>query len=444
MRNLFVSALLAACALFQAQAQFTAPKEDYLQHIVTVDHPDRVYKVGESPKIRIEAYGGGIPVDGVKVAYSCADEMFLPALTDTVVFRDGVATIDMGPMDRPGFRECDLTFKVGRKTVKNVVKVAFDPHKIKTFTKMPRDFKKFWDAELKKAEAVPLDPQITLLDYRSDDKVSTYLVRLTVGEGNRFFYGYLSKPNDGKKHPAMFCPPGAGPFKRWPRGEYAKEGFIVFSTDIHGLSPELSDKYFKDIQDDYAGYWGRGITSCDSCYYRQVYAGCSRCIDFLASLPDWDGENIVCLDGSQGGALSIVSAALNPKVTFICPSYPALCDLEGFAHDRAGGWPKYFRNVEVADSDRQAVLETLPYYDVVNFARTLTQPGFYLFGYNDNTCSPTSVSAMLNEVKAPKTIYTTYTNSHYNFKENLDVALEWVRSMVFGNDDDDTDKDSAK
>lgn len=214
MRNLFVSALLAACALFQAQAQFTAPKEDYLQHIVTVDHPDRVYKVGESPKIRIEAYGGGIPVDGVKVAYSCADEMFLPALTDTVVFRDGVATIDMGPMDRPGFRECDLTFKVGRKTVKNVVKVAFDPHKIKTFTKMPRDFKKFWDAELKKAEAVPLDPQITLLDYRSDDKVSTYLVRLTVGEGNRFFYGYLSKPNDGKKHPAMFCPPGAGPFKR--------------------------------------------------------------------------------------------------------------------------------------------------------------------------------------------------------------------------------------
>ncbi len=86
----------------------------------------------------------------------------------------------------------------------------------------------------------------------------------------------------------------------------------------------------------------------------------------------------------------------------------------------------------MADSDRQAVLATLPYYDVVNFARTLTQPGFYLFGYNDNTCSPTSVSAMLNEVKAPKTVYNTYTNSHYNFKENIDVALEWVLSRVYG------------
>lgn len=431
MRNLFACAVAALCS-FAAGAQFSAPKEDYLQHIVTVDRPDRVYKVGECPVIRIEAYGGGIPVDGVKVAYACADEMFVPELTDTVVFRDGVATIEMGTMRVPGFRECNLTFKVGRKTVKNVVKVAFDPHKIKTFTKMPRDFKKFWAAELEKAGRVPLDPQVTYLKHLSNDSISTYLVRLTVGEGNRYFYGYLSKPNDGKKHPAMFCPPGAGPYKRWPRTEYTKKGFIVFSTDIHGLSPELSDAYFKDIHDDVYGFWGRGITSRDSCYYRQVYAGCSRCIDFLSEQPDWDGENIVCLDGSQGGALSIVSAALNPKVTLVCPSYPALCDLEGFVHDRAGGWPKYFRNVEVADSDRQAVLATLPYYDVVNFARTLTQPGFYLFGYNDNTCSPTSVSAMLNEVKAPKTVYNTYTNSHYNFKENIDVALEWVLSRVYG------------
>ena len=161
MRNLFACAA-ALCSLLTASAQFTAPKEEYLQHIVTVDHPDRVYRVGENPHIRVEAYAGGIPVDGVKVAYACADEMFLPALTDTVVFRDGVAVIDMGTMDHPGFRECNLTFKVGRKTAKKVVKVAFDPHKIKTFTRMPKDFKKFWASELDKAAKVPLDPQHTL------------------------------------------------------------------------------------------------------------------------------------------------------------------------------------------------------------------------------------------------------------------------------------------
>ena len=72
------------------------------------------------------------------------------------------------------------------------------------------------------------------------------------------------------------------------------------------------------------------------------YTGCVRCVDYLCSLPEWDGKNVVCKDSSQGGALSIVTAALHEKVSLVCAAYPALCDLTGFAHGRAGGWPKYF------------------------------------------------------------------------------------------------------
>jgi cephalosporin-C deacetylase len=49
-------------------------------------------------------------------------------------------------------------------------------------------------------------------------------------------------------------------------------------------------------------------------------------------------------------------------------------------------------------------LKTIGYYDVVNFARQLTVPGFYSWGYNDNTCPPTSVYASINSIKAPRTI----------------------------------------
>lgn len=59
-------------------------------------------------------------------------------------------------------------------------------------------------------------------------------------------------------------------------------------------------------------------------------------MDFLCSLPDWDGKNVIVTGGSQGGALTLVTAALNEKVTMCAPFYPALCDLQGFRHDRAG------------------------------------------------------------------------------------------------------------
>jgi cephalosporin-C deacetylase-like acetyl esterase len=308
---------------------------------------------------------------------------------------------------------------------------------------MPKDFEKFWQQEIKKARSVDLDPHLTYLPQHSDDQVAVYLVRLTVGEG-KTFYGYLSKPKivnsklSNGKFPMMFCPPGAGPYKRSPQKEFAYKGFVVLNIDIHGLNPELPKEYFDTKWDETFDYWNRGLASRDSCYYRQVYAGCVRSIDFLCSLPEWDGKNIVCKDGSQGGALSIVTAALHEKVSLVCAFYPALCDLTGFAHGRAGGWPKYFfakspehrPTDKVLTLDDKAEIKTLQYHDVVNFAHILKAPGYYYFGYNDNFCSPTSIFAMLNEMQAPKTVAVTYTNQHFSFDESRAQAAEWVMKQI--------------
>lgn len=295
---------------------------------------------------------------------------------------------------------------------------------------MPEDFNEFWDAEIAKARKVDLNPRLQRMPQYSDDNIDVYLIRLTVGENDKTFYGYLSKPKGEGKHPVMFSPPGAGPYKRWPQTEFARQGFIVLNVDIHGLSPEcskeLNDARFHDIY----GYWGRGIEDRDSCYFRQVYAGCVRCVDYLCSLPEWDGKNVVTMDGSQGGALSIITAALNRNVSAVCAYYPALCDLTGFHNGRAGGWPKYFKDTKIGEAQTDAVLAALPYYDVVNFARILDVPGYYAFGFNDDTCSPSSIYSMLNELKSPKTVDITYTNSHFNFHETVVKAKDWVLNQV--------------
>lgn len=425
MYRLMTTALLTAAAL-SATAQFSKPKREYVEYIVTTNHADRNYATGEQATIGIEAYKGGVPLDGVKVYYTTGDEM-MAGKKDSTVFAGGRAVIPAGTRSEPGFRSCSLNFTVYGKTYKDMVKVGYSPETIRPLTPMPADFGKFWEKTLSTARKEKLNPEITPLPKYSTDKVDVFLVKLNVGPDGRNMYGYMTKPKDGGKHPVLFCPPGAGSKKIEPTTFYSEQGFIYMNINIHsGCNPELDEAAYeaaRKIADDYNR---NGIESKETFYYRGVYAGCSRCVDFLCSLPEWDGINAGVTGGSQGGALSIVTAALNPKVTFCAPFYPALCDVLGFRHGRAGGWPKYWRGREEAAGAEK----TLEYYDVVNFARTVKCPVFFSFGYNDDTCSPTSTFAAYNEIKAEKTLRTTPTSGHWRFPETNDESIVWMKEIM--------------
>ena len=425
MRKLILLAVLGAFAL-SAAAQFSKPRREYVEWLVTADKQSRAYKTGEKATITIEAYKGGKPLDGVTLYYQTGDEMFLSGEKDSTVFRDGRVTIDMGTRTGPGFRACDLRFTVYGKTYKDLVKLAYEPENIRSFTAMPKDFDSFWKKALKEAGKVDFNAETTPLPQYSTDKVEVSLVKLTVGPDGRNMYGYLTRPKDGQKHPVLFCPPGAGAAKISPTTFYSDRGFIYLNVNIHsGCNPELDDEAYAKARKVADNYNRRGIGDKQTFYYRSVYTGCSRCIDFLCTLSDWDGRNVGVTGGSQGGALTIVTAALNPKVTFCSPFYPALCDLFGFKNGRAGGWPKYFQTGD----EQEGAAETLPYYDVVNFARLLKCPVFYSFGYNDDTCSPSSTFAAYNAITAPKTLSITPSSGHWRFPETNDESVEWMKKQ---------------
>jgi cephalosporin-C deacetylase-like acetyl esterase len=61
-------------------------------------------------------------------------------------------------------------------------------------------------------------------------------------------------------------------------------------------------------------------------------------------------------------------------------------------HERAGGWPHFFGEGNMDKYNHKDVLETLPYYDVVNFARNISVPGFYSWGSYDETTPPKPLS----------------------------------------------------
>ena len=63
---------------------------------------------------------------------------------------------------------------------------------------------------------------------------------------------------------------------------------------------------------------------------------------------------------------------------------------------------------------------TSRYYDVVNFARRVTAPGLYSWGFNDETCPPTSMYAAYNVITAPKRLMLAYDTGHRTTQEQVD------------------------
>jgi cephalosporin-C deacetylase-like acetyl esterase len=143
-------------------------------------------------------------------------------------------------------------------------------------------------------------------------------------------------------------------------------------------------------------------------------------------MPEFDGKNIVVTGGSQGGALSIVTAGLDPRIKGLAAFYPALADLTGYVNGRAGGWPHMFRNADKKDPLTARKIENSKYYDVVNFARQIKVPGFYSFGYNDMVCPPTSMYSAYNVITVPKELLLVEETAHWTYPEQWDNAWKWI------------------
>lgn len=404
-------------------AQISKPKRVFLESLLTSNSPNRNYSINEEAKIEMRAFVGGNPVNGY-LYYSISEDIMPITRKDSVPFINGLATIDAGTMQKPGFKTIKVDFYADGSIHHDMIKLAFSPSHLRSYTPNPSDFDKFWNNSLEDISNKILKVDTTYVPKLSTDKVDVYLVKLNYGKNGECMYGYMSKPKRAGKYPVLFNPPGAGSKKIVPNNMYAERNVISITSEIHGLNPELSDEKYEEERKRVSNYVREGIEDKNKFYYRKVYVGCSRFVDYLCSLSDWDGKNVGVTGGSQGGALTIVTAALNKKVNYIAAFYPALCDLTGFLNGRAGGWPQYFRNSE--DFDIQKFKNTIPYYDVVNFARRLTIPGFYSYGYNDETCSPTSVTAILNEISAPKLIDITPTSGHWRFATSNEASIKWM------------------
>ena len=428
MRKLLVFALLLLGISTQAE---NYPYRADCLWLTVPDHADWLYKTGEKAKVEVGFYLYGMPQD-VEVNYEIGPDMMPTTSSGKVKLKNGRAIIDMGTMKKAGFLDLRLSATLGDKKYQHHVKVGFSPEQLKPYTKNPSDFDVFWRANLEEARKTPVSVTCNKVDKYSTDEFDCYLLKLKV-DSRHSIYGYLTKPKTVGKYPVVLCPPGAGikTIKEPMRNTYyARNGFIRLEMEIHGLNPEMTDEQFKEISsafDAENGYLENGLDDRDNYYMKHVYIACVRALDYLTSLPEWDGRNVFVQGGSQGGALSLITAGLDSRVTACVANHPALSDMAGYLDDRAGGYPHFNRLNNMLTPEK---VETMAYYDVVNFARRITCPVFLTWGYNDNVCPPTTSYIVWNLITAPKESLITPINEHWTSETTNHRQMLWLKEHI--------------
>lgn len=425
MKLLSYFSILFGLFVINIQAQNTPAPIQLIDVVLTANHPDWNYKLNENATVKISVLRYGSPVENIEIEYQYGPEQLNPEKKGVLKLQNGIGEINIGTMPVPGFRQLKVQTKIDGYVYKNEIKAGYAPFEIKPTVSLPKDFDSFWKKAIAENNKIPMDAVVTPKPEFSTATVAVYLVRLQNYKSGHYLYGYLSKPKDNKKHAVLLNPPGAGVKIINPITAYAEKGFISFTTEIHGISPEINDKDFQEQREKLKEYWSVNLDNKDNYYFKSVYLGCVRAIDFLTSLPEFDQKNVVVTGGSQGGALTIVTAGIDKRVNYIASFYPALSDNVGYLNNRAAGWPYMFSDKHQNNTAEK--INTASYYDVVNFAKKITVPGFYSTGYNDNTCPPTATLAAFNSVKAPKEIVITPSSAHWRFSETDEKSIKWLQ-----------------
>jgi len=335
-----------------------------------------------------------------------------------------IVKIDRGNL-APGFYTLYIELTSKLLNYSKSYNFGVDPEKIISPANKEPDFDNFWMRA--KRELAAVDPQFRLIhnDSLSTAKLDVYLVEMR-SLGNLLVRGWYSRPKARGKYPAILQVQGYGSNPTFYRG-YPGDDMAEFLLNIRGFGNSRDE-----IKPGGTGYILQNLKDEERYIYRGAYMDCVRAIDFLCSREEVDSRYLVVTGGSQGGALSIATAALdNQRIKLCIPSVPFLSDFPDYF--KVAKWPaNEFVVFEKANHDFgwKNIYKNLSYFDVKNLAPWVRCPVFMGIGLLDTTCPPHINFAAYNQMNVPKS-YIAYPESGHGLPSDFAVKkYEWMKKEL--------------
>jgi cephalosporin-C deacetylase len=276
----------------------------------------------------------------------------------------------------------------------------------------PPDFDSFWDKSL--VEMRSIDPKVELIaaEFQAPNVECRHLFFTSVGDV-RVHAKLLRPTNTQSSHPAILLFHGyTGDSGDWfDKLGYAAAGFTVAAMDCRGQAG-LSEDAGKVSGNTLHGHIIRGLDdalrgSPERLLYRQIFLDTAQLARIVMEMPEVDANRVGVMGGSQGGALTIACAALEPRIKRVAPLFPFLSDYMRVwemdqAKDAYKELQEYFRHSDPMHKLEATIFEKLGYIDIQFLAPRVRAEVLWGIGLMDTICPPSTQFAVYNKLTSPK------------------------------------------
>ncbi len=303
----------------------------------------------------------------------------------------------------------------------------------------PQDFDAFWEKGL--AEMRTTDPQVELIPAEFKAAGAECLHLFFTGVGGARVHAKLLRPTgSAQPHPAILMFHGyTGDSGDWyDKLGYVFDGFSVAALDCRGQAG-LSNDTSSVIGNTLHGHIIRGLDdalqgSAEKLLFRQVFLDTAELASIIMEMPDVDADRVGATGGSQGGALTVACAALEPRIRRAAPVFPFLSDYKRVwemdqARDAYEELHEYFRHADPTHSREDCVFEKLGYIDIQFLAPRIRAEVLWGIGLMDTICPPSSQFAAYNKIVSSKTMTVYPDFGHEPLPGINDLVFQFMRGL---------------
>ncbi|WP_409342367.1 acetylxylan esterase [Paenibacillus sp. MBLB4367] len=300
----------------------------------------------------------------------------------------------------------------------------------------PADFDTYWERALAEMHAVDSAVELVPSAFQVPS-VDCFDLYFTGVRGARIHAKYIRPKNVQEPHPAVIQ------FHGYSKNSgdwsdkliYASLGFSVIAMDARGQGGYSEDKGgVKGTT--YHGHIVRGLDDHhpDNLLFRHIYLDAAQLASIVMTLPEVDPSRVGAMGDSQGGALTIACAALEPRIKRVAPIYPFLCDFKrvwemDLAANAYAELQTFFRHFDPQHKREEKIFERLGYIDLQYLAHRIRGKVLMGVGLMDTICPPSTQFAAYNKILAPKS-YELYPDfGHEQLPGYSDKVVEFMLGL---------------
>jgi cephalosporin-C deacetylase len=273
----------------------------------------------------------------------------------------------------------------------------------------PGDFEAYWDKSLRELDDLKPNVELKPVDILGNTNAELFDLTFTGVGGARVYAKYLRPKKAAGKCPAVIQFHGySGSSGDWSdKLNYVNEGYVVAALDCRGQGGRSEDN-LQAVGNTREGHLIRGLDGPpDKLLFRHIFLDCAQLARIVMSQPEVDSQRVASLGGSQGGALALVCAALEPRIARCVSVFPFLSDYKrvwemDLAKDAYNDIKQYIRRFDPLHERIDEMWTKLGYIDVQHLAPRIKAKVLMAITLMDNICPPSTQYAAYNKITSKK------------------------------------------